>query len=976
MTQNDVVNKTDTLGASSTGRRDFLNALYTGSPDNLYLELRCIHPTTGDARSLWGRMGNKGELSAALKQAEALNREGYGVYFAPCLRKGKQGKAESAALLPALWVDIDCDGDPHQRDEGLQKLRDFDPAPSFILDSGGGWHGYWLLDNPFQLQQDADRQKIAGILRGLFAALGGDPEYVKTVAGIMRLPDSVNTKPARGDVVVSIVENHPERRYPLPTFAWLESQHHQPASSGLKVVTLNGNGHHPLPPRTETYLVSGAADGSRNTELFAAACQLRDAGYSQPAAERELIERHLASGSSEREALATIKSAYSRPARNPIQEPRQTARQQVEHLVSRFGHSEIDRERPTMEQISDAVTACAHLNAVEWAAERQRLKVLCGDGLKIADLDRLYREAKRELDRAAFAATSATEQYLIVDGHMVFEKQSERGTSRQTIAGWIGRVLERISRMDDDGQVEHLTMLELTCGEETLTLNVPSELFGDPNALQRFIAGHAGENFTVRAGMIRHLAPAILALSGTYPRRKTYRFMGWTEINGNWVYVSPEMSVSANGQLSEPPEVELESRLRDYRLRSADWQDSLEAFKAAIAVLPKHLAPSLIAFAMLPVVQRFFPAAATRPAVHLVGTSGSGKSEIASLLTTFYGQFTRDTPPGQWGDTINTVEALGYALADTLYWVDDYKTIYADERTFTRFLQSYSRGMGRGRLTREAKLRHERPCRGLLLSTGETTLEGEASILSRMLVLEVPPWEKRDPGGAALAKLERVRDQLPSFTARFIQWIAAQAGEGTLAKELASRFESNVKGYRDNLISKLGRQSNAGRMVQNWAVLVTTYQMLRRFMAELDCDEALPSWQDSIVETVKAVQQERAGQVFIDTLGQLLASGELMLARDMREPEEPRPGTTIIGYVDERYVYLLPDVAHRAVLRVQPLKFNTPAIGAQLKEDGWLIPGTNNLTVQRRIRGIPTRLWQLKADFLGCDDCDGGSVTA
>ena len=56
--------------------------------------------------------------------------------------------------------------------------------------------------------------------------------------------------------------------------------------------------------------------------------------------------------------------------------------------------------------------------------------------------------------------------------------------------------------------------------------------------------------------------------------------------------------------------------------------------------------------------------------------------------------------------------------------------------------------------------------------------------------------------------------------------------------------------------------------------------MLRQFMTELDCDNFLPSWQDSIVEMVKAVQQERAGQVFIDTLGQLLA-------RDMRESEEP-----------------------------------------------------------------------------------------
>src|SRR5690606_22599687 len=99
--------------------REFLNALYKGSPEELYLELRCIHPTTGEARSLWGRMGSNRELSSALKQAEALNREGYGVYFAPCLRKTKQGKAASAALVPTLWVDIDCDGDAHQRNEEL-----------------------------------------------------------------------------------------------------------------------------------------------------------------------------------------------------------------------------------------------------------------------------------------------------------------------------------------------------------------------------------------------------------------------------------------------------------------------------------------------------------------------------------------------------------------------------------------------------------------------------------------------------------------------------------------------------------------------------------------------------------------------------------------------------------------------------------------------------------------------------------------
>lgn len=38
--------------------RDFLRALYSSAPDDLYFELRCIHPTTGDARSFWSKVGD------------------------------------------------------------------------------------------------------------------------------------------------------------------------------------------------------------------------------------------------------------------------------------------------------------------------------------------------------------------------------------------------------------------------------------------------------------------------------------------------------------------------------------------------------------------------------------------------------------------------------------------------------------------------------------------------------------------------------------------------------------------------------------------------------------------------------------------------------------------------------------------------------------------------------------------------------
>ena len=346
---------------------------------------------------------------------------------------------------------------------------------------------------------------------------------------------------------------------------------------------------------------------------------------------------------------------------------------------------------------------------------------------------------------------------------MVYEKATARGVTRQIVADWTGRVLEWRMQIDDDGQIERQMRLQLIHPTYSTTIDAPDELFGDPNAWRASLPGKRAACFSPRAGMQKHLAPAILKLSADAPRRQTYRFVGWTRLDDHWSYVSPEVTVSANGILSAPPEVALESRLHDYGLKQSSWEAGLAAFRAAAAVFPKELASVLIAFALLPLVQRFLPSAAPKPALHLVGTTGSGKSEIAALMTSFYGEFTRDTPPAQWGDTVNTVEALGYTLADALYWVDDYKACYADERTFTRFLQSYSRGMGRGRLTREAKLRQERPCRGLLLSTGETTIEGEASILSRMLVLEIPPWERRDPGGRALAQADALRRQLAGF---------------------------------------------------------------------------------------------------------------------------------------------------------------------------------------------------------------------
>src|SRR5260370_6627479 len=73
-----------------------------------------------------------------------------------------------------------------------------------------------------------------------------------------------------------------------------------------------------LPERTCTYLRDGAQNGQRNDELLQAAIQFRDARYSESEAVEQLVPRARADGLSSQEAKATIRSAFSRGAREPI----------------------------------------------------------------------------------------------------------------------------------------------------------------------------------------------------------------------------------------------------------------------------------------------------------------------------------------------------------------------------------------------------------------------------------------------------------------------------------------------------------------------------------------------------------------------------------------------------------------------------------------------------------------------------------
>ena len=174
------------------------------------LTFTVIHPTGQQPTpSRHIPLDHRTVLLDTLQRLSDTNRLGWGAYFAVGLRKPglprwKRGGAAEVTALPAFYTDID---DP--TNATLMKLRGARLPPSVIVHSGGGYHAYWLLDEPTR-----DLHMARQVLQGLARAFGGDG---LSPAQSLRLPGTVNHKPERSGAVCHLVENS-DRHYRLSDF--------------------------------------------------------------------------------------------------------------------------------------------------------------------------------------------------------------------------------------------------------------------------------------------------------------------------------------------------------------------------------------------------------------------------------------------------------------------------------------------------------------------------------------------------------------------------------------------------------------------------------------------------------------------------------------------------------------------------------------------------------------------------------------
>lgn len=115
----------------------------------------------------------------------------------PCrVRRGDHQRATIAtvAAINCLYAEFDA-ADPAAKAALLERVTTITPAPSVIVDSGGGYHAYWLLDEPFVLTGEAERERARQAQYAWVAYTGADAA-AKDLARVLRVPGTVNRKAA------------------------------------------------------------------------------------------------------------------------------------------------------------------------------------------------------------------------------------------------------------------------------------------------------------------------------------------------------------------------------------------------------------------------------------------------------------------------------------------------------------------------------------------------------------------------------------------------------------------------------------------------------------------------------------------------------------------------------------------------------------------------------------------------------------
>lgn len=170
-----------------------------------YIELRFIHKDSGKTFSKFVKYKDffTDELKEEIDRLNETNHVYFGVNPRPLSKKKKQDNIKN---IICLWVDIDGKDFENGKKEALLIIKSFPLKPTIIVDSGHGYHCYFILEKPIINITKEQRLEFKQILSGLINQLQGDRQAVN-LDRVMRLPGTYNIKKEKKECKIVDVNN-------------------------------------------------------------------------------------------------------------------------------------------------------------------------------------------------------------------------------------------------------------------------------------------------------------------------------------------------------------------------------------------------------------------------------------------------------------------------------------------------------------------------------------------------------------------------------------------------------------------------------------------------------------------------------------------------------------------------------------------------------------------------------------------------
>jgi len=107
-------------------------------------------------------------------------------------RKQGRGTTDTVQLINCLFAEFDSKDFDNDKDAALNHILDLENNPSACIDSGGGFHCYWILSEPVLIDDD-NREEIDALQKAWVKTVNGDPGAAD-LARVLRIPDTWNLK--------------------------------------------------------------------------------------------------------------------------------------------------------------------------------------------------------------------------------------------------------------------------------------------------------------------------------------------------------------------------------------------------------------------------------------------------------------------------------------------------------------------------------------------------------------------------------------------------------------------------------------------------------------------------------------------------------------------------------------------------------------------------------------------------------------